>query len=84
MDNSHVVQVESAPKSADERISISISSNQNWFEWIVTPESPIILFTEVTCSGMPVVNAKVYLFENCYLFMLYIHFKANSLDHIIF
>ena len=73
MDNSHVVQVESAPKSADERISISISSNQNRFEWIVTPESPIILFTEVTCSGMPVVNAKVNPYENSYTYMYIVH-----------
>ena len=59
MDNSHVVQVESAPKSADNAISISMSSNHPQFEWIVTPESPIIMYTSVTLSGVPVVNANV-------------------------
>ena len=36
------------------------SNHDNHFEWIVTPESPVVLYAQVTCSGgLPVVNARV-------------------------
>ena len=59
LDNSHVIQVTSCPSPAHDKLDIRITSNKVKFNASVTPDSPVVLYTELRYNQKPVLNARI-------------------------
>ncbi|XP_023336847.1 calcium-activated chloride channel regulator 2 [Eurytemora carolleeae] len=56
---SHVIQVTSSSSSNHDKLDIKISSNKDKFNASVTPDTPVILYTELRYNQKPVHNARI-------------------------